>query len=132
MRTFVDSLGRSFAVELTIQNVRDAKAVGVDIVGGINKGDLILDLWNDPIFLADTLLAFVSPKLESADFCRGLMGDSLVAGRDAILGAIGDWLPTERGAAWRKACEAIPALIAAHEKVARAKYEQAMEKLANG
>jgi hypothetical protein len=102
-RTFIDFDDRVWQIEITIPDVaRVKKLVDVNLLELVDvKGELFQRITGDVIFLCDLLYAICKPQADAANitdenFGRGLRGDALEKGLDALFLAVADFFPKER------------------------------------
>lgn len=92
---FVDSAGRTWPVEITVQTVRDLRrALNVDLLSIIEpESTLISRLANDPVLLADVLYVTCRQECQvrsvsDEEFGRSLGGEAIDAATTAFLEAL--------------------------------------------
>lgn len=90
MRTFSDTQGRQWSVDLNIGAIKRVKSlVGVDLLQ-TKDGQLLISLADDPVKLADVLFAIVQPQAQSRgvsdeDFGAALGGDTIRLATEAFV-----------------------------------------------
>ena len=98
MRTFKDSAGHEWQVQINtnaVKRARDTAAVNlVDITGGDLYGRMLLD----PVLVVDIAYGVCKPeadarKLTREDFSAALCGDAIAEARQAILEDLVDFFP---------------------------------------
>lgn len=103
MRSFTDTTGRQWAIDLNIGAIKRVKSlVGVDLLE-IQDGQLLVDLANDPMKMADILYAVVYPQATAKDvsdeaFGSALGGDAMRLGIDAFVEELIDFFQKLRPA----------------------------------
>ena len=101
MRTFTDSMGRSWSLEITVATLKRVRAVaGVDLIEAAG-GTLLDRLVADPVLLGDVLYACVKPqaderKITDEDFGRSLAGDAIDHATTALLEEFVAFFPSPR------------------------------------
>ena len=136
MRIFKDSMGREWALDITVSALKRIRTIA-----GIDLGDLQellsgkpLDrLAADVVLLGDALYAALFPEIQRRglsreDFESGLVGDALNASSIALLESLADFFPKGPGALLRAI------LAKAMEKMEESDRNlgQALESLASG
>jgi hypothetical protein len=114
MRTFTDSAGRSWSVEINVAAVKRVRGLlGVDLYKLIDDGFQRLgEVVCDPVQLADVLYCLVKDEADSRnltdeDFGRGLAGDAITEAADVFVAELIDFFPDPRArAALRKVIDA--------------------------
>lgn len=104
MKTFRDSKGREWAVEINVETVKRVKSrLGVLLTEILDdKLELLSKLAGaDPILLCDVLFVVCEPEaitknVDSEDFGRSLAGDAILNGSDALLAELADFFPNPR------------------------------------
>jgi hypothetical protein len=82
MRTFNDTQGRQWSVEVNVGAIKRVKTlIGVDLLQ-TKDGQLLVDLADDPVKMADVLWAIIQPQAASRnitdeDFGAALGGDTI-------------------------------------------------------
>ena len=119
MRTFKDSKGRPWTLDITVYAVRRVRAeTEVDLYSLVDdKAAGLAKLVNDPVKLIDVLYCLVAGEaavknVSADDFGAAFSGDSLEAAADAFVGAIIDFFPN------RQARESLQKLMAKSRSLA--------------
>ena len=118
MKTFTDSKGRSWEVELNIRQMKRVRdTLGIDLVNVISAGkdgtvstDTLERVANDPILLVDILWVLCEGQAKPAgvtddDFGSSLAGDSIEEATRAFLDELVDFFPGARRLYLRKAVD---------------------------
>ena len=115
MKTFNDTLGRSWTVTINVDAVRRVRSLlNVNLLDVV-EGPLLERLVTDPVLLCDILFALCQPEAESKsvsdeDFGRALGGDVLDAATTALLEELVDFFPSAKRSVFRKALEKLKKL----------------------
>ena len=115
MKTFTDTLGRSWTVTINVDAVRRVRSL-LDInLLDVVEGPLLERLVTDPVLLCDILFALCQPEAQSKnvsdeDFGRALGGDVLDGATTALLEERVDFFPSAKRAVFRKALEKLKKL----------------------
>ena len=118
MKTFTDSKGRSWEVELNIRQMKRVRdTLGIDLVNVISASkdgtvstDTLERVANDPILLVDILWVLCEGQAKPAgvtddDFGSSLAGDSIEEATRAVLDELVDFFPGARRLYLRKAVD---------------------------
>lgn len=118
MRTFRDTKGRTWRVELNVRQVKRVRdALGVDLANAIRAGrdgtveaDALERVANDPVLLADVLWTLCEGEAKASgvtddDFGSALAGDSISDATRAFLDELVDFFPGARRLFLRKAVD---------------------------
>ena len=90
MKTFTDTAGRVWTVQLNVDAIRRVKTLtGVNLLSAV-EGKLLQDLGADPVLLCDVLYAVIKPEADAknvtdADFGKALAGDAIDQATAALL-----------------------------------------------
>mgnify|MGYP007024217571 FL=1 len=89
MKTFTDNKGRNWNIEINIATVKRLKGFNINLMDAI-RGDLIKEVSDDPIYLADLIFYICKPqadelKISDEDFGSALAGDAIQMATDALL-----------------------------------------------
>lgn len=116
MKTFIDSKGRIWEVELNVRQMKRVRDIlGVDLVNVISAGedgavatDTLDRVANDPILLCDILWVLCEGQAKPAgvtddDFGSSLAGDSISEATRAFLDELVDFFPGARRVFLKKA-----------------------------
>ncbi|MBA3936833.1 MAG: hypothetical protein H0X38_05175 [Planctomycetes bacterium] len=128
MRSFTDTLGRTWTVTITVATVKRVRALcDVDLLA-VAGGDLLERLATDPVLLADVLYAVVEDEakqrqLSDVDFGRALVGDTIARATSALLETIVDFFPNPKRGVLRTALGKLNDLEAAALRLARERLE---------
>jgi hypothetical protein len=114
MRTFTDSVGRVWIVQINVAAVKRVRGLlGIDLYKLIDDGFQRLgEVVSDPVQLADVLYCLVKDEadargLTDEDFGRGLAGDAITEAADVFVEELIDFFPDPRArAALRKVIDA--------------------------
>jgi hypothetical protein len=106
---FIDSAGRTWPIEITVQTVRDLrKALDVDLLSIIDADSTLMErLSTDPVLLADVLYVTCRRDCQQAsvsdeEFGRALGGDAIDHATSAFLEAVERFFRNPRQAAMAK------------------------------
>ena len=118
MKTFTDSKGRNWEVELNIRQMKRVRdTLGIDLVNvialdpdGKVKVDLVDRIAGDPCLLVDILWVCVEEEAKAAgvtdeQFGRSLAGDSIEEATRAFLDELVDFFPGAKRLFLKKAVE---------------------------
>jgi hypothetical protein len=101
-RSFTDNSGRTWELMIDVPTLRRVKQItGVNLSSILKPGGS--DALTDPVTLADVLYVVCQPAADAAnvsdeDFGRSLRGDAIDAAGTALLEAVADFMPPDRGA----------------------------------
>jgi len=101
MASFTDSKSKDWNVAISVEDVRQVRAVcGVNLYEAID-GNLFAKLAGDPVALVDVLYVVCKSQADSRginaeEFGRALAGDSIEKASDALIEAIIDFFPKAR------------------------------------
>lgn len=101
MQTFIDNSGRNWTVSLNTTTLKQVRALcKVDLMEAV-EGKLVEQLATDPVLLCDVLYALCKDEAEKKnitdeDFGRGMAGDALEAGTEALLEELVNFFPKGR------------------------------------
>lgn len=101
MRTFKDTAGRTWTVQLNVDAIKRVRSLlTVDLLE-VADGSLIERLAGDPILLCDVVFAIVKPDADAAqvsdtDFGRAMGGDCLEHATTALLEELADFFPSSK------------------------------------
>ena len=102
MKTFTDSAGRTWTINITVDAIKRVKdLVGVNLAD-VTEGDvsggppLLTRLETDLVLLCDCVYALVKPQADQQQvsdeqFGQALGGDAILAAHDAFWGALSDF-----------------------------------------
>lgn len=114
MPSFIDSLNRSWTIEINYLSVRQLRsALNVDLMSVVEKdSDLLLRLANDEILLVDVISVLLSDQIKSrgldeSQFASGMLGAGLQSAVDALIEGIADFSRPQKGAVIRRTWQAI-------------------------
>lgn len=100
MRTFRDTKGREWQVEVNASTVKRVKTLlGVLLTDAVdNKCELFARLHDDMGLIVDVLYALCKPQADAAgvtdeQFGEGFAGDVLTAGHEALIAELNDFFP---------------------------------------
>ena len=107
MKTFTDNKGRNWNIEINIATVKRLKGFNINLMDAI-RGDLIKEVSDDPIYLADLIFYICKPqadelKISDEDFGSALAGDAIQNATDALLDELIDFFPPGKRQVLRKA-----------------------------
>lgn len=119
MRSFKDSKGRIWELEVNVGAVKRVRAIcGINILDLITidekskqpNADLLAKLSSDPVLLVDTLYAVCKPAADSRsisdeDFGASLSGDVIEIATSELLDAIVDFFPAAKRKLFQKVLE---------------------------
>ena len=118
MKTFTDSKGRNWEVELNIRQMKRVRdTLGIDLVNVISTGkdgtvstDMLERVESDPILLVDILWVLCEGQAKPAgvtddDFGSSLAGDSIEDATRAFLDELVDFFPGARRLYLKKAVD---------------------------
>ncbi|MBN2559363.1 MAG: hypothetical protein JXQ75_00330 [Phycisphaerae bacterium] len=143
MKTFKDTAGRVWSVQLDVAALKRVRSLlNVNLLEVI-EGKLIDRLSGDPVFLCDVLYAVVkieadAQKVTDEDFGRAMGGDALDGATAAFLEELVDFFPQARRRLLRRTLEKLgvfqaKALAVAEQRLASpeldAKFESALAEL---
>jgi hypothetical protein len=98
MKTFKDSAGTEWTVNVTVATVKRVKDLcGVNLMDVVG-GELLKELASDPVKLVDTLYVICKPQatersVTDEQFAERLSGDSLADATEAFLQGLADFFP---------------------------------------
>ena len=101
MKTFTDSAGRTWTINITVDAIKRVKdLVGVNLAD-VTEGDppLLTRLETDLVLLCDVIYALIKPQadqhpsggISDEQFGQALGGDAILAAHDAFWGALSDF-----------------------------------------
>jgi hypothetical protein len=108
MRSFTDSTGRSWQLEVLVGTIKRVRALaGVDLLG-VLEGVMLDKLASDAVLLVDVLYACCKEQadglgISDEQFGRSMTGDALEAGSLALLEALADFFPSRQRLLLRQA-----------------------------
>ena len=123
MKTFTDNKGRNWNIEINIATVKRLKGFNINLMDAI-RGDLIKEVSDDPIYLADLIFYICKPqadelKISDEDFGSALAGDAIQKATDALLDELIDFFPPGKRQVLRKAWTRLQDAKANAEEAAR-------------
>lgn len=127
MAKFVDSLGREWIVDVTVDKIKKVrKALDIDLADA--SGEVVHQLSEDIVLMADALWLLcedqaIVKKITDEEFGRGLVGDPLDAAAGALVEAISDFSPGQRRLLLQKATAKMRAVREKAESLALAKLD---------
>ena len=101
MKTFKDSTGREWQVEINVDAVKRVRSLaGVDLMDAVS-GKLAIELADDPIQMVDTVYALCKPQADAAGitdeaFGRAMAGDAIDGALTAVLEELVGFFPRHR------------------------------------
>ena len=108
MKTFADNKGRTWTIAITVDAIKQIKAlIGVDLLEVVD-GKLLDRLAGDPILLCDVIYAACkaeadAQEISDQDFGAAMAGNAIDAATTALLEELVDFFPSARRGLLRKA-----------------------------
>lgn len=103
MRTFKDSAGRTWKIDINVAQVKRVKsALSLDLLGLVDDRMRPLEqLLSDPVKLVDLIYVLCSEQVEKdgvsdEQFGRAMAGDVIEAAAEAFVGALSDFFPSRQ------------------------------------
>lgn len=101
MKTFKDSTGKEWQIDINVDAVKRVRSlVDVDLMDAVS-GKLAIELADDPIRLVDTVYALCKPQADAAGitddaFGRAMAGDAIDSATTALLEELVGFFPRHR------------------------------------
>ncbi len=103
MKTFTDTAGRTWTVCVNVDAIKRVRTLlGINLLDVLDDGcKLLAQLHDDPILLVDVLYCICKPDADGKlitdeEFGRGMSGDALLQGNQALLEGLSDFFPSAR------------------------------------
>lgn len=116
MSKFTDATGETWTIEISVHEIKQLRVeLSVDLLKLMEDGGQMLkDLASDPILLVDVISVLLTEQitrrgLDERAFAGRLVGSGIANALDALIEAIANFFPPQRGAmirrGWAKAQE---------------------------
>jgi hypothetical protein len=129
MRTFKDSGGRAWKIDITVAQVKRVRAeLKLDLLGLVDDRLQPLErLLADPVTLVDLIYVLCSEQADKdgvtdEQFGRAMAGDAIEAAAEAFVGALSDFFPSRQR-------EALRAVVAKQKELKDVLAAKGMEEL---
>ena len=103
MKTFTDNGGKTWTVCVNVDAIKRVRTLlGINLLDVLDDGcKLLAQLHDDPILLVDVLYCVCKPEADAQhvtdeQFGRGMSGDALLHGNQALLEGLSDFFPRAR------------------------------------